>query len=355
MVHDPRLFLRYDGLKYVTLVVLAQMKLRRGEPKDRRDVSLIEGLGAAQPSAPYRQLPGAAHGKGRVLRLARAVLPAAVRKPINMSLYALRDGMRALRRAPDYLKANPQIFYRGFTVSHTAGDALVDRIRGGDMYEPQVTRALLALLQRCETAPLFLDIGANIGLISLNLLSLMPSVRIHAFEPGPRTVALLQRTVAANRLEQSMTLHARALTKKTGTAKFAQHSRRHSSGDGFLDTGRAGRSRYIEVRTGTLDGWWHAMRRPRVDVIKIDTEGAELWVLEGGAQMIAHDHPAMVLEINSCNLANYAHGADAIETLLHGHGYRLQTLAGTAVPIGELARFAEVANDFIALPTVDEL
>ena len=350
LVYDPRLFLRYDGVKYVSLAVLGGMKLRRGEKKDRRDAAAIQQLGVGAAITPFLELSGAADRRTQFIRLVRAVLPARVRRPVNRALHTLRAGAQALRRAPDFLRSNPQIRYRGFEVSYDAGDALVDRIRGGDLYEPEVTRTLLRLLQRSSPAPLLVDIGANIGLVSLNLLSLLPSTRIHAFEPGPRTAELLRRTISNNHLDGAITLHALALSNESGTANFAQHSRRNCSGDGFVDTGRAGRCRSIEVATGTLDQWWEDVGRPGVDVIKIDTEGAELWVLEGGLTLLERCRPAIVLEVNSRNLARYPHGADALETLLNSHGYRLWTLAGTQEPAGELTRFCQVSNDFVALP-----
>jgi FkbM family methyltransferase len=352
LIYDPRHFLRYDGVKYVSLAVLAQMKLRRGEGKDQRDIATIKQLGLEEAPGVFRELPGMPDRRNRFKRLVRAVLPEDVRRLINRSLEGLQAGSRALRRVPDYLRRNPEIVYRGFCVSHAAGDSLVDRIRGGDLYEPEVTRALLRLLQQHETGALLLDIGANIGLISLNLLSLLPSTRVHAFEPGPRAAELFRRTITMNHLEDSITLHQQALATSKGSASFMLHSSRHSSGDGFLDTGRAGRCRAIEVPTDTLDQWWESAGRPRVDAMKIDTEGAELWVLEGGVNLIKECRPALVLEVNSSNLVNYAHDADAVESLLLNHGYTLQTLAGTRVPVGQLARFAEMANDFLALPPV---
>jgi precorrin-6B methylase 2 len=63
--------------------------------------------------------------------------------------------------------------------------------RTGDRIVAELTKA---------ATPTFLDVGANIGLMTLNVLASVPSARIHAFEPGPDQRSLLERTIAANRL-----------------------------------------------------------------------------------------------------------------------------------------------------------
>jgi FkbM family methyltransferase len=353
LITDPRLFLRYDGIKYITLDVLEQMKLARGEGKDVRDVAMIEGLKAGvrdRSNGEVRPLPGSASRKARFKSWVKKHVAAEIRAVANTSLERFVNGLRTLRRLPDYIKGSPKLRYRGFRVRYGAGDALIDRVRGGHLYEPEVTRALIRLLQSIEREAIVLDIGANIGLVSLNILSFMPSTRIHAFEPGPRTAAYLRETLSLNDLHERITLHPFALSNFTGVHPFSIHGRRHNSGDGFSDTGRTRGSRSILVQTITLDDWWLANECPQVKVIKLDTEGSELWVLEGGRQLIRKLRPAIVLEINVINLEAYDHGPEAIERFFEEYQYALTTLAGTLVSRGELAGFLAVANDFIAVP-----
>jgi len=357
LVTDPRLFLRYDGVKYITLDVLEQMKLSRGEGKDVRDVAMIERLKEGvrtHSTGGCRPLPGSASPKARLKSWVRNHVPGEMRAVVNASVEQVYTGFRTLRRLPDYLRRNPRFSYRGFSVRYGAGDALIDRVRAGALYEPEVTRALIRLLQGVDRDATMLDIGANIGLISLNILSLMPSTRIHAFEPGPRSAAYLRETLSLNSLHDRISLHPYALSNQAGSRAFAMHGRRHSSGDGFADTGRAGGSRSITVQTTTLDGWWSENGCPEIHVIKVDTEGSELWVLEGARALIGELRPAIVLEINATNLQAYEHGPEAIERFFKEHRYRLTTLAGTPVPRGELERFLTVANDFVATSATNQ-
>ena len=350
LIYDPRFFLRYDGVKYVSLPVLTRMKMDRGEPKDHKDVAAIEKWGITTAKRAYCELSDTRGNYARLKQYARRIMPERMRTSLNVVFDGIRYSLMAVRRCPDYLRVHPRIRYREFLVAYGRGDALVDRIRSGALYEPAVTRALLQMLQSAGPKALVVDVGANIGLISLNLLSLLTSVRIHAFEPNPKTLSFLRRTVVENGLDGRIELHAVALSRNAGKESYAVHGRRHSSGDGFRDTGRAGTSRQIQVPTTTLDQWWTGAGRPVVHAIKIDTEGAELWVLEGARGLLAEHRPPIVLEVNAENLTGYEHGPDAIEAFLRGYGYSLRTLAGTEVLPGDLPRYSALLNDFVAWP-----
>jgi FkbM family methyltransferase len=350
LIYDPRLFLRYDDVKYVSLPVLTRMKMHRAEPKDHKDVASIENWGIATAKQACCELPDTRRNYARLKQYVRRIVPGRMRASLNAAFDGLRFSFTAVRRWPDYVQVHPRTPYREFVVAHGRGDSLVDRIRSGALYEPEVTRALLQSIQPAGPKALVVDVGANIGLVSLNLLSLLPSVRIHAFEPNATTFSFLRRTVVENGLDGRIELHPVALSRSAGKESYVVHGRRHSSGDGFRDTGRAGSSRQIEVRTTTLDRWWTEAGRPVVHAIKIDTEGAELWVLEGARALLTQHRPPIVLEVNADNLTGYEHGAEAIEAFLRGYGYTLRTLAGTEVLPGDLPRYSALLNDFVAWP-----
>jgi len=50
------------------------------------------------------------------------------------------------------------------------------------------------------------------------------------------------------------------------------HFAQSSSGDGLIDTKRAGAATPVTVDMTTLDSWWVSEKKPNIGVVKIDTE-----------------------------------------------------------------------------------
>ena len=217
------------------------------------------------------------------------------------------------------------IRYHGYDVVYSRGNSLVERIKTQGEYEPRVCQAIVHALEESETRT-FVDIGANIGLVSLAVLAGVPDASVFAFEPGPHQHALLAETIRLNRLEDRLSLYPWALADKSGTATFAVHSTVHAAGDGLIDTGRSGTARYVPVRTETLDHWWHDHARPPIAVAKIDVEGAELLTLRGADSVIRHCRPTIVLEISEDNLRLYPYGPEDVGAHLEGLGYELEEI-----------------------------
>jgi FkbM family methyltransferase len=218
--------------------------------------------------------------------------------------------------------------YAGFSLVHRRGNSLVARIEHEGSYEPETIGAVAGALGASKSR-ILVDVGANIGLVSLAVLAAVPDSTVYAFEPAPRQHGLLAETIRRNGLKDRLMLSPLALSDTAGTAAFAIHSSRHAAGDGFRDTGRAGRSRAVRVRTETLDRWWEEHGRPDVAVMKIDTEGSELLILRGGARLLATCRPALFLEIHEANLRVYPFGADDVRREVEAMGYRLEELRPT--------------------------
>ena len=82
----------------------------------------------------------------------------------------------------------------------------------------------------------------------------------------------------------------------------------------------------------------HVVKRAdlgRVDLIKLDAEGAELAILEGASETLQKDHPTLLLEINSRSLQAQGASPDRIGQSLATHRYRLFTF-GSSGPLQPL-------------------
>jgi FkbM family methyltransferase len=164
------------------------------------------------------------------------------------------------------------------------------------------------------------DIGANMGLFSFASAVLAgPEGRVLALEPDTDLVGLLRRSAAGAAKgapgSAPVEILPAAVSDGLSVARFnvARRNRatNHLAGYGSPMAGGV-RATHL-VPTVTLD--WLAARFPAPDVLKIDVEGAERMVLEGGAGVLAAN-PAVICEVTAQN-------AKAVADILTGHGYTL--------------------------------
>lgn len=156
-----------------------------------------------------------------------------------------------------------------------------------------------ALQRELQPKAVFWDVGAHIGFTSLIASRLVgPDGRVEAFEPFPPNIGRLARSVGLNGFS-NVTVHPQAITKRDGTALFHLHE---SSLQGSLVQDAPAEA--IEVACETLDGV--ARRLPRPDLIKVDAEGAELDVLEGGRQLLTTVRPRLIVEFTTPQLLDQA-------------------------------------------------
>jgi len=355
IVYDPRNHYYYDGMKFASLNIVQEMKDNRNEAKDIKDTILIESLNADSVL--------------RIWKIKREIhffIKKLYERIIHFQLWQIKKIIprkfhpiaRAIYRFPIYLKEilgpyEKHVFYKGFKLHYTKGTSIINRILTHNMYEQKLTQNIVKALVPIEN-PVFMDIGANIGLISLNVLSLLPNTKIYAFEPGPHQNSLLEKTIFDNDLNNHVFLIKKALSKSSGQEDFAIHKHKHASGDGLIDTGRAGVSTRAKVEATTLDLWWSSEKTPNIDVVKIDTEGAELWILQGAATFLKNCGPTIFLEINAENLESYPYGAEDIYIYLKECGYMLKTLEGNNITPENIREYLSETQDFIALPLKED-
>lgn len=155
-------------------------------------------------------------------------------------------------------------------------------VEKGVPYEQDMLRDIASRVQPGE---LVLDIGANIGNHALYLAAI-GGCEVEAFEPNAQLCEALRESVRRNDFGQRLHVHQLGLGRTEGVAEFA----------GYLPDNLG--AQQLALGAGTLvvkplDGF--AFARP-VRAMKIDVEGMELDVLEGGRQLIARDRPILYIE-----------------------------------------------------------
>jgi FkbM family methyltransferase len=104
----------------------------------------------------------------------------------------------------------------------------------------------------------------------------VPGARVHAYEASPSTAAWLERNVAANELGSRVSAHASAVSDHRGTISFADNA--HGSSLNGL-TAPIGATQVDVPCVPIRDAF--AAAGGEVDVVKIDTEGAEYTMVLG--------------------------------------------------------------------------
>jgi FkbM family methyltransferase len=174
-------------------------------------------------------------------------------------------------------------------------------------------------------SPTFLDIGANTGSFCL-LTKFVPGAKCIAFEPHPPSFEVLQHHIQLNGLEDRVLPVKCALFNKNGKAKLKVPASGRKSGMSCL--GKPLRFKQwttVWVKTGRLDDIINKLllqlERTVVDLVKIDTEGAELMILRGGKNVFSKWQPPILLEFYEPNCQQFNYHPGEIIDLLVKYGY----------------------------------
>lgn len=223
---------------------------------------------------------------------------------------------------------------------------------------PYFEKEMMALSDLVSPGAVCFDVGAAGGIYALVLSRLVgPSGRVFAFEPRPRSFAFLRRVLR----RPNVSVHRIALSHRTGrqTMVVPRRYRVPFSTRSFLQreldrpvdhyypefTG----ARRIEVETTTLDDFMAGHGIDRLDLLKIDVEGSEPWVLFGGRRTISAHRPIILCEVEARHLVKYGHRAGELFAWLAALDYRPHVYAdGILRPVNGPDRSE---NDYLFLPS----
>jgi FkbM family methyltransferase len=197
------------------------------------------------------------------------------------------------------------------------------RLYGAD-YEASVRQAITSL-----SGDVFWDVGANTGYYTLRLSPRFRQVR--AFEPNPDAVKILKNKIAKGHI-QNVTIEHLALADSVGTSRlylFTQvrkktvGSRNSLIRDSTIRRDDSPKEETIttpsiEVETTTTDV---LLGTGKVDLMKIDVEGAEFIVLRGASVALSQGRiNRLVIELHDKTRK------DELESVLVHNGYRTEWL-----------------------------
>jgi FkbM family methyltransferase len=165
------------------------------------------------------------------------------------------------------------------------------------------------------------DVGANIGYYSLLFASLSPQGAVHSFEPVPMNYHILCANSFLNGFS-NLKANLCAMGGTDGTAELVISS--DSAYSSLVDTCRKPAASKIAVRVITLDDYCDRNDIRRIDLLKVDVEGAEGRVLSG-AQRIMQDPErqprTVMLELYGPMLKRFESSTEEISAKMRALGY----------------------------------
>lgn len=119
------------------------------------------------------------------------------------------------------------------------------------------------------------DIGANVGLFALYMKSFRLDSDIYCFEPVPQTLALLRKNIEA---QDRIAIYPYALSNHCGTAEINLHAANFGENSLKFDSTNAGQTATVQVMDAATA--FSQIGLNYIDILKIDTEGCEVEILE---------------------------------------------------------------------------
>jgi FkbM family methyltransferase len=252
------------------------------------------------------------------------LLPPALRMPFYYRFW--RGG--AAERAGLFREAALH-FAPGVRMDLVPGDELHGCIAFTGIYEPELSRRIA---RHAREGGLMVDVGANYGYFSLLWAAGAPENRVVAFEASPRNLPGLRRNVELNGLAGRIRVEPRAAGREEGLLDFDPGPPEQTGWGGVT---RAGGEGMVRVECVRLDGALADVER--IDVLKIDVEGADAWVIEGAAELLRSRRVRHVyFELNKPRMRLLEIADDTAVSCLRDAGYRVEALDD---PDGEAVEF----------------
>ena len=215
------------------------------------------------------------------------------------------------------------------------------------LYQYEYMDLFSDLIGKCDG---FLDIGSNAGLYSLIAAKHSDRVKVIAFDPTPAATEYIEKNIAANNLGSRITFNRMAVSDTEGEVEFFNvHNPKYPKLPNL-----GGASSFVvkpktfdayKVKSVSLDGYLRQHSPDfKVDLVKIDAEGAEPMILEGMKQIIERDKPIIICEI----LHDEVLSGIEREFGQHGYGYYFHVPNGLkkVAALNQKSDFDDIRNCF---------
>lgn len=161
-----------------------------------------------------------------------------------------------------------------------------------DKYESEDSEMLYKLVKNNDV---IFDVGANIGWYSIHLSKKLNGAKIYSFEPIPETFSKLKRNVELNKIDNINIVNI-PLSDKVQNLTF-YYSPSATGASSSVNISEESDIKKLDCTTDTLDLYVTKNNIERIDFIKCDVEGSELFVFQGGIESIKKHSPVIFTEM----------------------------------------------------------
>jgi len=192
----------------------------------------------------------------------------------------------------------------------------------GGTWEPNYAAAFARLL---KPGQIVLDIGANHGFYALLAAGhVAPTGHVYAFEPNPRLSSLIKDSILVNGLASLITLVEKAVTNQEGAMLLVFQDRHSAGGHLQADSPQSAAPSEQSDLTCSVEGVVLDRHFPdlRVDVVKMDIEGAEGGALTGMVALIERSPEIKIMmEFSPKLMSRFSQNAEYVTEFLRSRGF----------------------------------
>ena len=266
-----------------------------------------------------------------VRALIAAMLPAWLKSRIHAWICAPTAPPSLVEAAPSDGRAIvPLRVGRDLAMFVVPGDIISDSLLATGVWEPELTRSLLA---EATKGGLLVEVGANLGYFSLLWANANAENRVIAFEPAPRNIALFQASIDRNGLGRRITLLPVAAGSQLMLSPFDLGPEVQTGWGGVvLDSATAvSPTQVVVVPLDEL-----LADSPHIDVLKIDVEGFDTLVLEGCRRLLVEKRISTIFyEQNHPRMAALGIDSERAQRFLSDVGYESRLLDASCAEVVE--------------------
>lgn len=189
------------------------------------------------------------------------------------------------------------------------------------VYEEEIVDFLKEHIQNGFT---YFDIGANIGSLALPIISSKKGLKYVGFEASPTVFEYLQRNMEVNGIQNATLINKLVHRNGEQSMKFY-----HSKWYGKSSLAPVYSNEYLMVDSVSIDEYCSEENIKKVDWMKIDVQGFELYVFEGMKEMLQQKKIKNVLfEYEAWAEESAGLKAGTAAAFIQSQGYELFSLNG---------------------------
>lgn len=206
-----------------------------------------------------------------------------------------------------------------------------------------------------------LDVGANVGLFSLELNLVNPEICYHLFEPIPTTFEMMEKTAKLNDIDtDKFKMNNEGMSDEKGSFDFylpgsSEAASLQPINDKFYlkesdEMGNySGKStiKKVECKVSTIDTYVEENNIEDIGFIKVDVEGNEKAVLLGAEKTLTKYHPLVYCELLRIHASRFGYHPNDVIDYMKKFDYKCYTMRNDILtPIDEIDEETTETNFF---------